>query len=125
MINYFFKRPKRRDANSVQICHGGIQLIVLLIVFCLLNSCKPSLFKHPAHLSYKPLEFPFPQAEQVKLSNGIELYLLEDNELPLINLVALVRTGSVFEPADIWEIPWSNSVCRIDGISRVERIIPV
>lgn len=98
MINYFFKRAKRRDANSVKMCYGGIQLIVLLIVFCLLNSCKPSLFKHPAHLSYKPLEFPFPQAEQVKLSNGIELYLLEDNELPLINLVALVRTGSVFEP---------------------------
>ena len=100
MLYYFLKRGERRNTNSVKMCYRGIQLIVLLIGFCLLNSCKPSLLKHPAQLSYKPLEFPFPQAEQVKLSNGIELYLLEDNELPLINLVALVRTGSVFEPAD-------------------------
>jgi len=100
MINYFLKRGKKRNANSVKMGYGGIQLIVLLMVFCLLNACKPSLLEHPQSLSYKPLEFPFPQAEQFKLSNGIELYLLEDNELPLINLVALVRTGSVFEPAD-------------------------
>jgi predicted Zn-dependent peptidase len=100
MIDYFIKRVKRGNANDIRKCCGVIQLIVLLMVFCLVNSCKPSLLKHPSHLSFKPLEFPFPQAEQVKLSNGIELYLLEDNELPLINLVALVRTGSVFEPAD-------------------------
>ena len=100
MINYFIKRGKRRNTNSTRVCYSGIRLIVLLVVFCLLNSCKPSLLKHPANLSYKPLEFPFPQAEQVQLSNGIELYLLEDSELPLINFVALVRTGSVFEPAE-------------------------
>ena len=91
---------KRRNTNGIRKCCGVIQLILSLAVFCLLNSCKPALLKHPAHLSYKPLEFPFPQAEQVKLSNGIEIYFLEDKELPLINLVALVRTGSVFEPAD-------------------------
>ena len=41
-----------------------------------------------------------PKVEQATLSNGIKVFILEDHELPLINLQALVHTGSVYEPAD-------------------------
>lgn len=46
-----------------------------------------------------PIEpFTPPKAERVKLSNGIILYLLEDHELPIVNLTAMIRTGSLYDP---------------------------
>ena len=99
MIKVILKKSVRMN-NNRWLCCGSMQLIVALAVCCVLGSCAPSVLKHPMQLSYDPVQFSFPQAERVMLSNGIELYLLEDKELPLVNLVALVRTGSVYEPAD-------------------------
>ncbi len=45
-------------------------------------------------------EINVPAVERVELDNGLILYLVEDRELPLINLSARIGTGSVFEPAD-------------------------
>jgi len=39
-----------------------------------------------------------PKIERAELPNGIKLLLVEDPEYPTINLWAMVRTGSVFEP---------------------------
>jgi predicted Zn-dependent peptidase len=55
---------------------------------------------------YKKLKYPklrdikVPDVERVVLPNGLQLLLLEDHELPLIHVSALIRTGSVYEPAD-------------------------
>lgn len=59
-----------------------------------------------AQKSYKELTFPklrkveIPKVEQVKLKNGMTLFMVEDHELPLINITARIGTGSIFEPAD-------------------------
>jgi len=59
-----------------------------------------------AQRNYKDLTYPklheieIPKVEQATLSNGIKVFFLEDHELPLINLHAMIRTGSVYEPAD-------------------------
>jgi len=56
--------------------------------------------------AYQRLQYPklrdlqVPEVERVTLPNGMQLFLLEDHELPLINVSALIRTGSVCEPAD-------------------------
>jgi zinc protease len=56
--------------------------------------------------SYKYLKYPklgnieIPKVERVTLSNGMQLFLLEDHELPLIEASAMIRTGSVYEPND-------------------------
>ena len=56
--------------------------------------------------SYKDLKFPplrpiqIPKVATFTLPNGMKLYLLEDHELPIINGVAQVRTGNLFDPAD-------------------------
>jgi len=34
------------------------------------------------------------------LENGIILYILEDHELPLINIRGIVRTGTMYDPQD-------------------------
>jgi len=54
----------------------------------------------PRTLSFQPVEFHPPAAERVVLENGMVLYLLDDHELPLVSLNAMIRTGSVYEPAD-------------------------
>jgi predicted Zn-dependent peptidase len=56
--------------------------------------------------NYKSLKYPklgdieVPVVEQVTLANGMRLFLLEDHELPLINLSVRIRTGSIYEPAE-------------------------
>jgi len=40
-----------------------------------------------------------PKVEKAELSNGLKLLLVEDPEFPTINVYAMVRTGSVFEPS--------------------------
>jgi zinc protease len=55
--------------------------------------------------SYKDLKYPplrqvkIPEPVQFTLANGMRVFLLEDHELPLINGLALVRTGNLFDPA--------------------------
>jgi len=56
--------------------------------------------------TYKDLKFPplrpiqIPKVATFTLPNGMKLYLLEDHELPVINGVARMRTGNLFDPAD-------------------------
>ncbi len=40
-----------------------------------------------------------PKVEEARLKNGLRVFLVEDHEYPTIDLFALVRAGSVFEPA--------------------------
>ncbi|MBI3597502.1 MAG: insulinase family protein [Nitrospirae bacterium] len=49
---------------------------------------------------FPPVEFHPPKAERVVLENGMVLYLLEDHELPRVQIQAMIRTGGVYEPAD-------------------------
>jgi zinc protease len=43
-------------------------------------------------------EFKVPQPETFTLKNGLRVFFMEDHELPLISVRALVRTGSFWEP---------------------------
>ncbi len=58
------------------------------------------LYKHPRDMKFPPLSFTPPQVGRAFLSNGMTVFLLEDPELPLINLSILIRTGSIHDPAD-------------------------
>ncbi|HSG05626.1 MAG TPA: pitrilysin family protein, partial [Nitrospiria bacterium] len=54
----------------------------------------------PRSMTFPVVEFHPPKGERVVLDSGMILYLLEDHELPLIKINAMVRTGGVYEPAD-------------------------
>ena len=45
-------------------------------------------------------EMKMPNVEQVTLKNGMKLFLVEDHVYPTINMRAMIRAGSVYEPAD-------------------------
>ncbi len=59
---------------------------------------EDDLLKHPRNMNFPPLLFNPPQADRHVLSNGMVVYLLEDRELPLIQVSALIRTGSMYDP---------------------------
>lgn len=70
----------------------------------------------PRTMTFDPIVFQPPKAERLVLSNGMTLYLLEDHELPLINLQAMIRTGDIYEPADkIGLASITGSVMRSGG----------
>jgi zinc protease len=56
--------------------------------------------------SYKDIKFPplselnIPEPQRFELPNGMVVYLIEDHTLPLINALALIRTGSRWEPVN-------------------------
>ena len=52
-------------------------------------------------LVYPPLkQVKIPEPVSFTLRNGMRVFLLEDHELPVINGLALVRTGNLFDPPD-------------------------
>ena len=55
---------------------------------------------NPRDLKFPPLKFDPPKREQYRhvLSNGSVAYLVEDHDLPLINVQTLIRTGEYLEP---------------------------
>ncbi|HEV7798017.1 MAG TPA: pitrilysin family protein [Pyrinomonadaceae bacterium] len=56
---------------------------------------------HPRELKYTTLTYTPPKREQYRhvLSNGVVAYLVEDHDLPLVNVSTFVHTGSYLDPA--------------------------
>ena len=55
----------------------------------------------PTDLKYPPLPtFQVPKPTRFVLPNGLVVMVIEDHELPLVNVSARIRTGSLLEPAD-------------------------
>lgn len=74
-----------------------------LITFAVLAS--PALTQtsapDPRKLTYPELhDIVIPEVHRVTLPSGMRLFLLEDHELPLINISGLIRVGSIYEPAE-------------------------
>jgi zinc protease len=76
-------------------------ILIALGLFLAGAGCTQQSAKYYEHLKYPQLgNIEIPDIERVTLANGMQLMLLEDHELPLINASAMIRTGSVYEPAD-------------------------
>jgi predicted Zn-dependent peptidase len=74
---------------------------LLALAFLLLLSSTVWGQKPYNELTYPKLrKVKVPKVERVELKNGMILFLVEDHELPLINISARIGTGSIFEPAD-------------------------
>lgn len=54
---------------------------------------------NPRTMNFPELHFQIPRAERIVLECGTPVYLLKDTELPIINMTAMVRVGSVYVPA--------------------------
>jgi zinc protease len=95
------------------------QLILSMLVLVALvatSFAADSSKANPRDMSFPPLQFNIPKAERVVLECGMPVYLLRDPELPIINITAIVRTGSVYEPASLSGLAsLTGSVMRSGG----------
>ncbi|MBI3951210.1 MAG: insulinase family protein [Acidobacteria bacterium] len=74
-------------------------LIALALILSFVGSSLAQ--KHYKELTYPKLnDIKVPKVERLTLPNGMKLYLLEDHELPLINVSARIRVSSIYESAD-------------------------
>ncbi len=76
--------------------------ILLAAVVVILSAQAADIPKHPGDLKYPTLNYQPPSATDYrhKLASGATAYLVEDHELPLVNVSILIRTGKYLEPAD-------------------------
>ena len=81
--------------NSYSLRPGaGLSAVLLLLggLFALIPVGISSA-ADPRAMTFSVVEFNPPRGERVVLDNGMILYLLEDHELPLIKVNAMIRTG--------------------------------
>jgi len=77
-------------------------LLLLVLVAVSLTAPTASAAKPWEKFKYADLgEIKLPEFERVVLSNGMVLYLAEDNELPLIQLSATIQAGGIYEPDEL------------------------
>ena len=62
------------------------------------TATAPKTLIAPEHIVYPPLSYKIPAAHKTVLANGIRLFILEDKERPLVEITALIRTGSAYDP---------------------------
>ncbi len=75
-------------------------LTVCFLITLIAQGCAANQqLVNPRKMTFPELNFQIPVAERVVLECGMPVYLLRDTELPIINMTAMVRVGSVYEPA--------------------------
>ncbi|MCP2597232.1 insulinase family protein, partial [Candidatus Aminicenantes bacterium AC-335-G13] len=76
-------------------------LSILIILAFLINPSSVFSQKSPKELTFPPLkELKLPKVERVVLKNGMVVYLVEDHDLPMIEVSAMIKVGSKYEPSD-------------------------
>ncbi len=93
------------------------QTLVAGLAACALAPAASAQVERPEQIQYPPVPaFDIPRPERVELANGMIVYLLEDSELPLVNVQVRIRTGSRFDPPDkIGLADLTASVVRTGG----------
>jgi len=95
-------------------------LLILLGVFFSVQAFAFQNFPPPDKMTFPRLEFHIPQAEKILLENGMVLFFLEDRELPLISISAMLYSGSMCDPPGkegLAEL--TASVMRTGGTSKL------
>lgn len=76
-------------------------LAVFLMITSSLSGCASGRgFGDPRTMTFPELTFEIPKAERIVLDCGMPVYMLRDTELPIINMTAIVKTGSVYDKAE-------------------------
>ena len=76
-------------------------LIWSVVLILLIAATGEAQNKPHEGLVFPPLNQPQPPVpDRFELDNGMIVYLLEDHELPIIDISVRIRTGSLYEPAE-------------------------
>lgn len=78
----------------------NLTVLVTLVICLVASGILSSDAKPHEELEFEPINFKPPVPQKHVLSNGMVLYLLEDHELPVFDMSGLVKTGTIYDPAD-------------------------
>ena len=65
-----------------------------------LLSANPLAALAPNLPPLQKIDFKPPKGDRFTLDNGLVVYLMKDNTLPVVHVTAFVRTGKIYDPAD-------------------------
>jgi zinc protease len=95
------RRALARDDKSNFRSHAASHFAQLLFCFLLLTTFAAAQVTPWNKIQAPPLPaFTPPEPTRVQLPNGMVIFLQSDHELPLIEAIARIRGGSVYEPAN-------------------------
>jgi predicted Zn-dependent peptidase len=78
-----------------------LQLILIIAVTIFFQASAFSLERvHPSDLTYKPIKLNPPVPDKTVLKNGMVIYTLEDHELPIFAINAVIKTGAIYVPEE-------------------------
>ncbi len=80
-------------------------IVAMTLLFCGVSyaghiSGLPAEQVDPRKMTFPSPSFIPPPSERLALPSGITLYFMEDHELPLIHIDAMIRTGSIYDPPE-------------------------
>jgi predicted Zn-dependent peptidase len=80
--------------------HFILFIVFLTFIGFLYFFKKENTLKNPRELTFPQVKCKFKKSERIVLGNGMIVYFLEDHELPIINVTALFRTGTIYDPKE-------------------------
>jgi predicted Zn-dependent peptidase len=95
------KTRMRNPRRNLKPLAALLTLILLTLSPAGLLAQTQQIPAHPRDLKYMTLNYTPPKRDQYRhvLANGVVAYLVEDHDLPLVNVSTIVRTGSYLDPA--------------------------
>lgn len=90
----------RQTHNTFHLVATACLLLVAMLGPSSTASAAGPALIDPRTLVFDTIELVPLEPDRIVLNNGLVIYLLEDHELPLITISALIRTGSWLDPPD-------------------------
>lgn len=89
---------------------AALRIIAWAVLLCLPAQCiAEEITVGGRTLTFDRLEFETPEVRTFTTANGMKIYFLEDRELPVVEVSALIRVGDVLEP------PGKSSLASMTG----------
>ncbi len=112
--------PLRRRKTSKKIQPINLKLHLDKNFPVAAGKLPSALRLHPMKIKMPKLNFVPPKPTIITLKNGLQLYLLKNDELPLVSIYAIIKTGRIYDPPDkIGLAEMTGSLLRSGGFGGI------
>jgi zinc protease len=102
-------------------CKSAVIILAAIVMFSSLNNGFATQKRGIDSLKYPELNsFKLPEITKSEIPNGIKLRLIKSDKLPLVNMVIMVKGGSVYDPpSKVGLSSIMTQLLRIGGVKNV------
>ncbi|MCC2640690.1 MAG: putative Peptidase [Nitrospira sp.] len=110
------ERGMLRKVNGISL----LTMLLLLVLQAAPAAAADLILENPRTMRFPTVDFNPPEADRIMLDNGLVVYLLEDHELPLVTVNAMLRTGGWLDPSEkVGLAGMTGAVMRTGGSTRM------